>query len=460
MATHRNDSGQTLALVGLAMPVLLGFLGLGIDMGYMRYVKRQVQMAADAAAIAGANEITSCTKATGSDCPALTTAAKTAVSGDNSFPSVTQSTGCSPAPAKGATVVLVNNPPSCITTDPHFGNDSYVETIVAENVPTLFSTILGINSATISARAEGAIAGGGNCVYALDPNNTSLNVAALAVVVSNCGVVVESSSSDAFNCFFSDYSAPVTELNPNGGDSWFCLGSPNFKPTPVPQPADPLAYKQAELEAAAQAADGTTCTGHSGGPLVITSKVTLNPGTYCGGIYIGFGANVTFNPGIYTLTSTSASNGGLTIGVDASVTGDGVAFYNSDLRNGSVVAGNNGGINFLCSSCTAGNVTLTAPTSGPYEGILFFQDPGNTSSSQVFGSAFFNTRITGTTYLPSASVLYAFDLQVDYNDVVAKDITYGLTLNGTLIANTTQYSNYSTLADGSPIKAGSGALVE
>ena len=59
MASRRSDSGQTLVFVALAMPVLLGFLGIGFDMGYMRFMKRQVQMAADAAAIAGADEITS-----------------------------------------------------------------------------------------------------------------------------------------------------------------------------------------------------------------------------------------------------------------------------------------------------------------------------------------------------------------------------------------------------------------
>jgi uncharacterized membrane protein len=46
--------------VTLGLFVLLGFMGLGLDLGYLRYTKRQLPKAADAAAIAGAAELTSC----------------------------------------------------------------------------------------------------------------------------------------------------------------------------------------------------------------------------------------------------------------------------------------------------------------------------------------------------------------------------------------------------------------
>lgn len=56
--TRKNESGQALVFAVLALGiVLMGFAGLGIDMGYMRYEKRLQQTAADAAAIAGANDI-------------------------------------------------------------------------------------------------------------------------------------------------------------------------------------------------------------------------------------------------------------------------------------------------------------------------------------------------------------------------------------------------------------------
>jgi len=435
MSRWRSDSGQTIVIVALALPVLLGFLGVGFDMGYLRYRKRQIQMAADAAAIAAANEITSCTS---SGCSTLTKAAETAVSTDNSFPDVTQTTGCSATPSSGDTIVLVNNPPTCIATDPHNGNNSYVETIVAQNVPTFFSKVFGTTSVTVSARSEGGLGGGGNCIYALDQTNANALQLVLGAYASNCGVVDESDSSSAFGCFLGSFSAPY--IGVVGGDGFpFCL-FPGASPTTGikdPSPQDPLAYRQSTMEADAPSPSscGTSTSspysGHSGGVLNINSAAVLNSGTYCGGINIGPGANVTFNPGIYTLTSTSGSNGGLTIGVGTTVSGTDVGFYNY---------GPNGGVNFVCSSCTAGNVSLTAPTSGPWEGILFFQNPQDSASSVVVGSAFFNTKLTGTSYFPNASVTFAFDIQVDYNDLVAKDVTFGLTLNGQDIG-TNSYNN-------------------
>ena len=451
MTRRRSDAGQAVLFVALGMVVLLGFLGLGIDMGYMRYMKRRVQMVADAAAIAGATEIPNCTSP---NCAALQTAAETAVSTDNSFPSVSENTGCSPAPGLGATVVLVNNPPTCLgASDPHNGDNGYVETLVAANVPTLFAKVFGQNSAVIKARAE-AISTGSNCVYVLDQSGFGALTNIVGIYASNCGVVVESNNSDAFFCLGLSFGAPY--IGVVGGAVPLCIFGGASPTTGItdPNPTDPLAYRQASMEAAAPAPGscGTSTsspyTGHNG-QLNISSAATLNSGTYCGGINIQPGANVTFNPGIYTLTSTSSTNGGLTVGVGTTVSGGGgVAFYNY---------GPYGGINFVCSSCTAGNVTLTAPTSGAFEGVLFFQDPGNTSSSVVVGSAFFNTKLTGSTYLPSAPVTFAFDITVDYNDLVAKDITFGLALYG--IVATNSYNNYSALANGSPLK-NSGKLVE
>src|SRR6516164_3968761 len=53
----RADEGQALVTVALALTVLLGFTGLAVDMGVLRYEKRLQQTAADAAAIAGASNL-------------------------------------------------------------------------------------------------------------------------------------------------------------------------------------------------------------------------------------------------------------------------------------------------------------------------------------------------------------------------------------------------------------------
>jgi hypothetical protein len=49
------------------------------------------------------------------------------------------------------------------------------------------------------------------------------------------------------------------------------------------------------------------------------------------------------------------------------------------------------------------NITLSAPTSGTYKGILFYGDPDNTSGTSKFnGTA--NSELTGIIYMPSQAV--------------------------------------------------------
>src|SRR5215469_1030093 len=54
---RKSEAGQAVIFTALALTVLLGFAGLGIDMGVMRYEKRLQQTAADSAAIAGADDL-------------------------------------------------------------------------------------------------------------------------------------------------------------------------------------------------------------------------------------------------------------------------------------------------------------------------------------------------------------------------------------------------------------------
>ena len=54
---RKSEAGQALAFTAVAMFVLIGVAGLGVDIGVSRYQKRLQQNAADAAAIAGANNL-------------------------------------------------------------------------------------------------------------------------------------------------------------------------------------------------------------------------------------------------------------------------------------------------------------------------------------------------------------------------------------------------------------------
>ncbi|HEV2306844.1 MAG TPA: pilus assembly protein TadG-related protein, partial [Candidatus Acidoferrales bacterium] len=143
---RNKQAGQALVLTAVALVVLMGFAGLAIDMGVLRYEKRLQQTAADAAAIAGANNL-----AYGGVTVGAQNAAASNGFTDNGGGQVSNcSTSTNPPAAVGTVCVQINNPPA---SGPHAGDGNYVEALVADVHPTYFMKVLGINSEAITARA-------------------------------------------------------------------------------------------------------------------------------------------------------------------------------------------------------------------------------------------------------------------------------------------------------------------
>jgi hypothetical protein len=166
-------------------------------------------------------------------------------------------------------------------------------------------------------------------------------------------------------------------------------------------------------------------------------SVTLNPGTYCGGINVG-NNDVTFTSGNYILVG-----GGLTTqSNNSSISGTGVMFYNTfgKTDHGQQTL-DYSPININATS----TVNLTAPTSGPYAGILFFDDRNAPASSDSYGGG--STAVyQGTIYAKNAAItLYGnSSINTKYTMIVADTIS----LIGTSGINT----DYSSLSGGSPIQ--------
>ena len=57
MRLLREESGQVLVLTLVCMGILFGMLGLAVDVGTLFHARRNMQTAADAAAMAGATEL-------------------------------------------------------------------------------------------------------------------------------------------------------------------------------------------------------------------------------------------------------------------------------------------------------------------------------------------------------------------------------------------------------------------
>lgn len=465
----RDDSGQVLVLTALCMVVLIGFLGMAVDIGSVRYEQRRLQNAADAAALAGALEVRVC--GTTPNCPAMQTAAQNALVENGYTSNSALITNCGTV-GSGLTV-MVNNPVCLISSDPNKSRYNYVETQVSETAPLYFSRIFGFNGFSIKARAEAARGVGGPCIYAMNPTASgALNVGIGLGFRSNCGVVVESSSPTSVNCLVGlGVTAPYVQVSPTGGGaSLLCLGNTGVTQAPVPVPADPLAYLPAPPNAndpcgtsSGNVYNGSQSAVQLGVLVGLAGNVTLNPGVYCGGISITAAllSNITFNPGTYILRNGPAFNIlGLRIGTSSgftvtgnvlsSIVGNGVTFYNEgDAGSFSLTAG--------ALPLQLSNFQLTAPTSGNYGGILFWQASGVQNTGTFLATLLQGSRVDGVIYMPSALVTYGVSVlggASKYNGIVADRVQFTANVLS-VISN-----DYSTLQSGAPFNGDRSELVQ
>ena len=378
VAMRKNEKGQTLVLAALALTVLLGFAGLAVDMGVLRYERRLQQTAADAAAVAGASNIGYGGVATG--------AHNVAASGgyvDSSGNNIGQ---CSDTAAIGSVCVQVNNPPAAATVNgvsipagPHSGDASYVEVIVATVQRTYFMPLLGVTRRTVTARAVGTNVSSGagpnsGCLYALGPPGSSIegvNINGNATInAPTCGIADNGNYNTKGNALTVNASTFGVSGSANvSGPGGTVTCTSRQTPCPIynmPAAADPLAYLKPP-------AVGTP----------VAWSVNAPPGTYKG-ISITGNGTVNFPAGIYVLTGDFTCHGTPTI------TGTGVMFYFTN------------GATFSCS----GNDTVqfSAPTSGPYAGIVFYQDPNDTNGPSVGGNT--GTFYNGILYFPKSQITF------------------------------------------------------
>lgn len=414
-----GESGQTLVLAAVCMVVLIGMLGLSIDAGVLRYHKRRLQTMADASALAAALEVSDC--AGTANCSAMQTAAKGALT-ENGFTS-TVLTNC--ATRSGTKLELtVNNPPCAVSGDPNSGNSNFAETVVSEPVPTTFAKLLGVNSVVILARAE-AFRPPSPCVYFLSQYSSQPSLTLTNQTIStSCAFYLGLSYS--FSGASSTGSAYLV-----AGPSSSSTGT--VSPAPVftsPAMSDPLGGLVAPSYG--------SCTQKN---YSVTTSRSLPSGTYCGTLTIGQSSGSAIN---VTLSGTYIILGQLSIN-NAVLSGSGVTFYLSQ--------GN--GYSYGASTISNLNGTLSAPTSGSLQGILYYVDPSLPSAKAGLSVSNWNsgTRLDGILYLPG-------------QELVASNVTLQGTKYFGVVAdyaamNNTNFSpsaDYSSLDNGTPFTTPSRAV--
>jgi hypothetical protein len=302
-----------------------------------------------------------------------------------------------------------------------------VETIVTRDNPTYFMRLFGMSSAPVSARSVARVTSSPNCIYVLDPAaSNALLATGNGNATVRCGIVVDSSSSTAAaangnGCISA---TAITIVGNYNSKSNGC----GLQPTPTTGNSvvpDPLAYLTPPTVGPCDQTNYALSIG----------TATINPGVYRGGITISGAATILYvNPGTYVL-----NGGGLAVSGQANIIGTGVMFYNTG----------NATHPYAPLSLTGGSITaLIAPVSGPYEGILFFQDRSISSTVDNIIAGGSLSIYTGALYFPKTPLRYAGNSLQNggYTIIVTKTLTFA--------GISALSADYSTLPDGSPIKGG------
>jgi len=369
MRLHRDERGQTIILVALSLPLLLGFIGIATDVGALFKDKRTLQTAADAAAIAGALNYNPGNPGTS------VTAAQNAAAA-NGF-------------TNGVNGVVVTTPqtPTWPASN-YLGQPGYVEVTITKPESTIFLALFGYPSVTVLARAVATTNGpGGGTIYALAPSGPGALSVTGSLNVQGGGIVVDSNDDNAMTV---TGSVNASSIGIVGGCST-CAGvtTPAAIPGIIPY-SDPLSFLT-------QVSAGGSCTSTfnaTGGTVV------LFPGCYA--TFNETGANVTLSPGTYVINTTTASL------VGGTLSGTGVTFF---INSGSLVI-------------NSATMNLSAPIGGNLNGILFQQSNLDTNDASIIGNA--SSNLQGFFYFPNNALQLTGNFGTLYAGFVAKSLNINM----------------------------------
>jgi hypothetical protein len=441
----QDRSAAVLVVFAVALPVLLASVSAGVEYGRLLYRKAQLQSAADAGVLAGANML------------------KLANADDASVSSVTQQTiqaqARTPADRTSSITAEIGD------------NHTSVATIIEETVPSIMGKLLSLPSTTLIVSAKAQLVGSARlCLLALDASTKGAFGMEKKAQLTADGCSLYSNSMSPSSILGKDSAtARALSICAAGG---FDGSKALFTPTPITDCTpigDPLKdrplpapdYNCVILGPWANPS-GKTPPGPSN---VVTGIVTLDPGTYCGGLHLTDSAIVTLRSGTYVM-----KDGPLIVDKKSTLSGDGVGLF---------FTGDNGGLLFDKRT----SISLTAPTSGLMAGLLMAEQrtvlnpvpvpidildtppppppPGPAQPMRQYRIISDNARtMLGTIYLPAGRLIIDSSRPVAdqsaYTVIVARQINLYEGPNLTLNAN--YGSTLVPVPDGVGPKSGTAAL--
>jgi Flp pilus assembly protein TadG len=373
----RDRCGVVAVAVAVLLPVLIGFAGIGIEVGMWFWIQRQNQSATDAAAISAALEYAAQIEKNGvvTNPTAATTAATTAAN-YNLF-STTPPNTLALYPTPNAVQVVLRQP---------------LNTTFANLVTAIWGPSVDTVNVTTTAIAAFPV-GGTACYLALDPNaaNAFLVDNGGTLPNSNCWVASNSSSGSALNCNGCLIAGPTNVVGgdavSNGGQ---LTGSPNR--TYASAIADPYA----SVSLADLPVPNTDCAST---PPVTGGSAPIRAGHYSGGIQVPRGSILNMSPGVYYIDCQFGIQNGGTLNAN------GVTI----IINGTYCLGDG--------TCQPGHgiggtLNVTAQTAGTFAGIAIF---GPRDSSPAIVQEFVagsQSNIQGAIYFPSQTILFDLSSQL------------------------------------------------
>lgn len=370
-ALFRCKRGNAMIIVATTMPLLIGASAVGVDTIQVTLAKRQLQRSADSAALAGVHAVL--------QIPGIN-AATAAVDRD-----LQHNNGMTLAAPR-----VVENAP---TTGAEVGNQRAVRVALTARRAVPFMSFFTSSDVTISVEATAAAFPDGNyCVVSLEAG-------------SQTGIEFGGGSRFDFGCGLATNSTGSPAIYAHGGNQ--VVGSPiaarGSAPTYSNYSADTLVISNAPQQPDPYASIPDPVVPPDCDPAVsinASGNHTLGPGCFRG-MDLKKG-NITLLPGTYIV-----DGGTLSFGSQVKVTGNGVTFVLTS-RN---ATGNPGSVAGIDTSGDA-QINLTAPTEGPYAGLIIFQDRRALNQDpKINGGA--GSVIDGAIYMPRQSLTFNGGAGVD-----------------------------------------------
>jgi Flp pilus assembly protein TadG len=375
----RDRMGGVFVYAAIAAPVVIGAAGLSVDIGLWYANKRLAQSAVDSAALAGALEY----RRSGGDITSI----ENVVNADALI------NGYSTADGDIIVVDASNSPQVAVT--------------ITRTVPALLSQVVFTDTTNVQARAVARADVNDSCIWSLNPTAAqAINVVGAADVELGCGMLANTNDPDGIHKEGSGCLA-ASEYKVNGGyDESLNSGCPL---DPVPETSTPAAD---DPLASLPEPTYTPCVG--GGPplnLSGTADYVVSAGVHCTNINVTTSGTVTFGPGMHIFDGAALSiQGGST------VEGSELTLYWSE----------SGGVNDGIDIAGGATVTMSAPTSGTYAGILIYQSrntaPGVTH--KLTGGSTMD--LDGIVYAPTTDVEFAGGTSADSSSIfiIADEVAF------------------------------------